>query len=50
LTADDPMLDQIETATATHRDGDNEARTAPWAQPLNPGERESARFEPDASQ
>ena len=39
LTADDPMTDQIEAATA-----------GSWADPVEPGEPESARFEPDASQ
>jgi hypothetical protein len=50
LTADDATLDQIEATTATHRDVTDETRAATWTGPLDPGERESARFEPDASQ
>lgn len=60
LTADDPMLERIEAATTHAREiaGEPEGTAqAPDAEPnvdtygpLEPGEPESARFEPDASQ
>jgi len=50
LTADDPMMDQIEAATAASRERVSEERPVASSDPLEPGEPESARFEPDASQ
>jgi hypothetical protein len=49
LAADDPMMNQIAAATATHPRVD-EGHSATRADPVEPGEPESARFEPDASQ
>lgn len=50
LTGDDPMLDQIEAATAPRvREVLGDAPAARPA-PLEPGEPESALYEPDASQ
>jgi hypothetical protein len=50
LTANDPMINQVEVATATHRGVDDKGHLATRADPVEPGEPESARFEPDASQ
>jgi hypothetical protein len=50
LAADDPMINQVEAATATHRGVDDEGHVAKRADPVKPDEPESARFEPDASQ
>ncbi len=53
LTGDDPMMGQIEAlankeSKGERRPGTEGTRQAP--DPLEPGEPESARFEPDASQ
>jgi hypothetical protein len=60
LTGDDPMLEQIEAATATPEEGadrgaapgSSREATAGEGRPpaVEPGEPESAQFEPDASQ
>jgi hypothetical protein len=50
LAADDPMIDQIEAATAERREVFGEGQSATRAAPVEPDEPESARFEPDASQ
>ena len=52
LTADDLLLPQIEAlATRSQGSGAQDAQDAPpTSDPLDPGEPESARFEPDASQ
>ena len=54
LTGDDPMMGQIE-ALASRKDRKEGGRppaegARPTPDPLEPGEPESARFEPDASQ
>jgi hypothetical protein len=43
-----PTSGHTDAATATRREDDRHPAT--WAEPLDPGEPESARFEPDASQ
>jgi hypothetical protein len=53
LTGDDPMMGQIEALA--HKEGKEGGRppaegASPTHDPLEPGEPESARFEPDASQ
>lgn len=46
----DPMIDQTEATTAADRHVYEQGHPATLADPLEPGEPESARFEPDASQ
>jgi hypothetical protein len=53
LTGDDPMMGQIEALARRPKDDRTQAREGARPaspDPLEPGEPESARFEPDASQ